>query len=109
MDIIEIGIIAAVVLTLLTFFLAFVAGPLLSIINNPQGLKKSAISLIAIVVIIGLGFALGGSSEIPEGLKVPVTATQFKWISTLLTSLMILLVISVVLIVIDIITGIIKG
>ena len=76
------------ILLVVIIALAFLIGPIISIITNPKGLVKGGISIVVLIVIFGLAYAFSSGDvttvhlnyEI-EGLQQKLTFTEIGIIS----------------------------
>ncbi len=95
MDTIDIALYAAYILTLIAAIASIVL-PLIQSLGDPGSLVKVGISIVALLVVFGLGYALSGNEVLPEYVEFGVDAGLSKFIGGSLTMMYLLTFIALI-------------
>lgn len=108
MDVVEIGLWLAYLL--LGFGLAFaILMPFVqALIQDPKSLVKTAIGLVAILVVYGLGYALAGDEVTPKYAEFGVDSGLSNSVGGLLITMYILMFTALIGIIITEVSGLVK-
>lgn len=108
MDIVEIGLWTAYLLLGFGLVFAIVMPFVQALIQDPKSLIKSAVGLVGILIIFGIGYAIAGDEVTPKYAEFGVDSGLSNTVGGLLNTMYILMFTAIVGIVITEVSGLVK-